>query len=243
MAGSTENGIDFAKAETISPESPSVPVGQSHGSLSEKIAAEIRAGIVTGRFRPGERLTEEDLAAQFDVSRNPVREALRQLSLAGFVNIVPRHGASVRVLDTKSVRELFEVRSALEALMARLAADRITPELIIELEGIVKKGRQAVRSHDFESLPSLNTAFHATIARAAANSRLLALNETVRDPIQWVYASAVRERASASWEEHAEMCAAICNRNPTVAAHLALHHINQAEAAYMENAVPGSVGV
>ncbi|MGH8911663.1 MAG: GntR family transcriptional regulator, partial [Acidimicrobiia bacterium] len=209
---------------------PIVPLGRRHGPLSEKVADEIKEAIVTGRFQPGQRLMEEDLAVEFDVSRNPVREALRRLAAAGFVKIVPRHGASVAVLDTQSVRELFEVRSALEALMARLAAQRISSTLLAELEEVVEKGQRAVANREFDALPALNTAFHNVVARSAGNARLLALNETVRDTIQWVYASVVRARAVGSWDEHTEMFRAITRRDASAAAHLALDHITQAEA-------------
>ncbi len=210
-----------------------VPLGRAHLPLSEQIADEIRAAILAGRFRPGERLMEEVLATEFGVSRNPVREALRQLSVAGFVEVVPRHGASVATLGVQSVRELFEVRSALEAVMARLAAERITPDLTAALAELVVEGQRAANDQELDKLPGLNTAFHNAVAQAAGNSRLVALNETVRDTIQWVYARALRERALDSWKEHTELFEAIKSRDATLAAHLALDHINRAEAAYL----------
>ncbi len=176
---------------------------------------------------------EEVLATEFGVSRNPVREALRQLSTAGFVDVVPRHGASVATLGVESVRELFEVRSALEAVMARLAAERITPELTDALAELVTRGQRAVANQEFEALPILNSTFHNLVARAAGNARLVALSETVRDTIQWVYARVVRARAADSWSEHTKMFEAIRDRDSTLAAHLALDHINRAEAAYL----------
>ncbi|MGH8959122.1 MAG: GntR family transcriptional regulator [Acidimicrobiia bacterium] len=210
-----------------------VPLGRAHLPLSEQIADEIRAAILSGRFRPGERLMEEVLATEFGVSRNPVREALRQLSAAGFVEVVPRHGASVATLGVQSVRELFEVRSALEAVMARLAAERITPDLTAALAELVAQGQRAANNQQLDDLPDLNTAFHNAVARAAGNSRLVVLNETVRDTIQWVYARALRERAIDSWKEHTALFEAIKSRDATLAAHLALDHINRAEAAYL----------
>ncbi|HJU50729.1 MAG TPA: GntR family transcriptional regulator [Acidimicrobiia bacterium] len=209
------------------------PLGRAHLPLSEQIADEIRAAILAGRYKPGERLMEEVLANEFGVSRNPVREALRQLSVAGFVDVVPRHGASVATLGVQSVRELFEVRSALEAVMARLASERITTAQLEILADLVAKGQRAVANEELDALPGLNTAFHNAIARAAGNSRLVALNETVRDTIQWVYARALRLRAIDSWKEHSELFEAIRARDATLAAHLALDHITRAETAYL----------
>lgn len=209
------------------------PLGRVHGPLSAKIAEEIKQAILAGRFRPGDRLIEEDLAAELDVSRNPVREALRILVTAGFVELVPRRGASVALLDLTSVRELFEVRAALEALTARLAAERITPDLLRALEEITIRGKRAVADGMLDDLPVLNAEFHGAVAKAAGNSRLAGLIEMVRDTIQWVYARNIRERAVASWSEHSELFEAIARRDAGAAAHLALHHITQAETAYM----------
>ena len=210
-----------------------VPLGRAHLPLSEQIAGEIRAAILAGRYKPGDRLMEEVLATEFGVSRNPVREALRQLSVAGFVEVVPRHGASVATLGVQSVRELFEVRSALEAVMARLASERITADQVEVLAELLAKGQRAVADQQLDALPRLNTAFHNAIAQAAGNSRLVALNETVRDTIQWVYARALRKRAVDSWKEHSQLFEAIRARDATLAAHLALDHITRAETAYL----------
>jgi DNA-binding GntR family transcriptional regulator len=149
------------------------------------------------------------------------------------VEVVPRHGASVATLGVQSVRELFEVRAALEAVMARLASERITPHQIETLAELVAEGQRAVADEELDALPRLNTAFHNAIAQAAGNSRLVALNETVRDTIQWVYTRALRQRALDSWKEHGELFEAIRARDATLAAHLALDHITRAETAYL----------
>ncbi|MGQ0848571.1 MAG: GntR family transcriptional regulator [Actinomycetota bacterium] len=224
---------DNPSAMRSSDDSPA-PLGRLHGPLSQKIAAEIKSAILTGRFRPGDRLIEEDLAAELDVSRNPVREALRSLSSAGFVEIVPRRGASVAVLDTRSVTELFEVRAALEALAARLAAQRIAPEQLLDMEAVVERGTATASAGRFEELPPLNSEFHAAVAKATGNARLQSLIETVRDTIQWVYSRNIRERAIDSWFEHRGLLDAIRHGDPEIAAHLALEHIARAEGAYLK---------
>lgn len=209
-------------------------IGPSHSPLSEAIAGEIKRAILSGRLRPGDRLVEEDLAEQLGVSRNPVREGLRLLGASGFVDILPRRGASVAVLTISQVKELFEVRGTLEALAARLAADRITESQLVELEGIFLRGHAAAASGELDGLPDLNTEFHTALAVAAGNSRLAVMIESIRDTIQWVYSRHLGHRAHDSWSEHRLMLDAVARHDGEAAAHLALSHIAAAEAAFAE---------
>lgn len=93
-------------------------------SLSDQIASEIGARIVTGRYAPGERLLEQQISTEFQVSRNPVREALRILERDGFVDILPRRGAQVASPDGQEVADLFEVVEKLFELIGRNLALR-----------------------------------------------------------------------------------------------------------------------
>lgn len=210
------------------------PIGSAHGPLSDAIAGEVKQAILSGRFQPGDRLIEEDLAEQLGVSRNPVREGLRLLEAAGFVEILPRRGASVAVLTISRVREMFEVRGTLEALAARLAAERITDSQLVELGDIVRRGQAAAASDELDGLPNLNTEFHTALFTAAGNSKLAIMIESIRDTIQWVYARHLGHRAHDSWFEHHRLFEAIRRRDGEAAAHLALSHIAAAEAAYSE---------
>lgn len=88
-------------------------------SLSDQIALEIGARIVTGRYTPGERLLEQQISAEFEVSRNPVREALRILERDGFVDILPRRGALVASPDEQEIAEIFEVIEKMFELTGR----------------------------------------------------------------------------------------------------------------------------
>src|SRR5690606_2315410 len=92
------------------------PIGQIHQPLREAVQDAIRAAIVEGRYPPGERLLEDQLAQELGVSRNPVREALHALSTEGFVVIEPRRGARVATVSRQRAGELFEVREVLEGL-------------------------------------------------------------------------------------------------------------------------------
>src|SRR6056297_4155191 len=98
--------------------------------------ARLMSDIRAGTFRPGDRLTETDLAERLGLSRTPVREAIRQLESDGLVTHVPRVGAAVRRLDYAEITELYEMRAVLEGTAARFAARAAYPSEIDELEAI-----------------------------------------------------------------------------------------------------------
>ncbi|WP_320781998.1 GntR family transcriptional regulator, partial [Streptomyces sp. CRN 30] len=101
--------------------------GAPRGSLCGRAYDTLRRRIVEGELQPGQRLVERDLAAELEVSRIPLREALRLLEADGLVVLVPRRGALVAPFAPADVRHLFDVRESLEALAARLAAGRTGP--------------------------------------------------------------------------------------------------------------------
>ena len=90
-------------------------IGAQHLALRDQVLAELRQRIINGDYLPGERLTEDRLAEDFGVSRNPVREALRVVEAEGFVVIVPRRGAVVAIPESGTIADMFAVRERLEA--------------------------------------------------------------------------------------------------------------------------------
>jgi DNA-binding GntR family transcriptional regulator len=133
------SGLDTVYAWSPSPSAQTL-------SLPEQIAERIGNGIIRGGYEPGARIQEQEVADQFNVSRGPVREALRILERDGLVQINARRGAQVTQLDIDEVNDLFEVRISLIGLAARLAAERRDPEFtarmragIERLAGIAKK--------------------------------------------------------------------------------------------------------
>lgn len=103
-------------------------------SLPEQIAETIGNSIIKGDLQPGQRIQEQNIASQFDVSRGPVREALRILERDGMVRILPRRGAQVTQLSIDEVNDIFTIRASLIGLMARLIAERHDPLLIAKLK-------------------------------------------------------------------------------------------------------------
>ena len=96
--------------------------------LRDVVFKTLRRGILTGELKPGERLMEIHLANRLGVSRTPIREAIRKLELEGLVTMIPRRGAEVANITEKNLKDVLEVRQALESLAIELACERITPE-------------------------------------------------------------------------------------------------------------------
>ena len=97
-------------------------VGRAHQPLRRAVYDEVQRRIVDGRLQQGQRIFEDQLAQELDVSRNPVREALQALQSEGFVELEPRRGARVAVITAERANELFELREALEGMVARFDA-------------------------------------------------------------------------------------------------------------------------
>ncbi len=211
---------------------PLHPVGASHRPLRVAVRDEIRRWIIEGRLPQGERIMEEDLAQELGVSRNPVREALQTLAHEGFVELEPRRGARVMVLTDERAADVFEVREALEGLVAKLAAERRSEAQLAAMRALIVEGRLLLESEDVRDLPRLNSHFHALLTEAANSPTLTELLEGLTHLIQWLYTRRVRERGTWSWDEHTAIAAAIEERNAAKAQALAAHHIRNARQAY-----------
>lgn len=210
-------------------------VGASHLPLRHVVLAELRRRITEGHWNQGERLFEDQIASELDVSRNPVREALQALAGEGFVELEPRRGARVATMSAERAVELFEVREALEGLVARLAAERRSELQLAAMRDVVAAGAAAAESNDLGALPALNTQFHHGLCEAAGNHLLSDTIEHMGHVIEWVYARRIAARASRSWDEHLDIVEAIAARDGEAARRLACAHIAAARDAYLDS--------
>jgi DNA-binding GntR family transcriptional regulator len=144
----------------------------TRSNLREQIKDVLLQRIVEGSYPPGSRIVETRVAQELGVSQGPVREALRDLEQLGCVVHEPYRGCSVRAFSASELLDAFPVRAALEALAARLAAERITDEELDELDEHLGRMRAAARRGDAHDQSQANASFHATIVRAARNSTL-----------------------------------------------------------------------
>jgi DNA-binding GntR family transcriptional regulator len=209
---------------------------ENYKPLREIVFEHLREAIIKGKLRPGERLMEMQLADEMGVSRTPVREAIRKLELEGLVIMIPRRGAYVADLSIKDVAETFEIRSALEALAASLAAERITPEEAEEMERILVRIGAAIEEDDMQQLVALDEEYHNLLYKASRNDRLMQILNNLREQIQRfrVTTLAVPGRVRGALQEHRNIAEAISERNAELAHQLALEHIENAENALMD---------
>lgn len=142
----------------------------------ETVAAQVRRAIMLGRYRPGEHLTEQALAAEAGVSRGPVRDALKQLEREGLVQLAPHRGAVVSMLGLREAYEFYIVRGHLEGLAARLARGRVGDADIAFLAGTVEQMADRLGAEeDLLTAADLDLAFHRRIVACSGNRALVDL--------------------------------------------------------------------
>lgn len=148
--------------------------------LADEAAGRIRQAIFDGRLAPGSQLREVELAAQLEVSRGPVREALHQLEREGLVQIRWHRGANVTMLSADDATELYTLRDALERLAVTRVAERATDAELAALDALVDRMERAGSDHD---LLHLDMAFHDAVYAAAGHRRLREAWQAIRSQI------------------------------------------------------------
>ncbi|MEZ5775275.1 MAG: GntR family transcriptional regulator [Hyphomicrobiaceae bacterium] len=155
------------------PRSSSPAAELDRRNLDEDVAGALRQGILTGDLKPGERLTELDLAARWRVSQGTIRAALRTLQFEGLVEVRPRRGTFVTKLDEADVIEIYSLRDTLESLASRHAAERITDKDRRTLERVLRAMRSAVEAGNRKRMLELDFEFHRTIVEISGHKRLM----------------------------------------------------------------------
>jgi DNA-binding GntR family transcriptional regulator len=195
---------------------------QSAPDLVDRVYRALLDAISEGSLAPGAKLTQEEIAEQLAVSRQPVLQALGLLKKDGLVHDAPGRGVIVAPLDAERIAQVYEVRGALDGLAARLAAERravLDPQL-------VDQGRRAARGRDIKAMIEADIAFHSAIYEASGNP-LIGASATAH----WVHLRRVMgavlqssPQREALWDEHAAIAAAIAAGDAGRAAALIDHH-------------------
>ncbi|HWJ80762.1 MAG TPA: GntR family transcriptional regulator [Nocardioides sp.] len=203
--------------------------------------AAIRAAIVEGRYEPGTRLVEQRIAEEFDLSRTPVREALRTLEAEGLVQIEPHRGATVRRLDADEIVDLYALRARLEGYAAELAAQRHDADDLAAIDagiaafGAAADDRTAAPDVQARALDAANREVHGAVVAAARHRQLgQLLARTVDASLVFrSFRTFPRERTRQSHEFHQLIRAAIAAREPDRAGALMVEHILQGRDALL----------
>lgn len=181
-------------------------------TVNDAATAQIRAWILKGRLKPGERLHQDQLAVALGVSRMPVREAIRQLAAEGLVQLFPHRGAFVSSLDPDEIRELYEVRAALEGLAISHAVGRVTPEVVARLHEILRRLLEAAAAGDDEATIELDRNLHDALIAPAQMPYLRELIEQARrrsEAFRRAHTYIIPGQSASSNKEHAEIIAAV----------------------------------
>ena len=196
--------------------------------LRDVVFQTLRQAILRGELKPGERLLEIKLAEKLGVSRTPIREAIRKLELEGLVLMVPRKGAEVAQITEKNLRDVLEVRKALEELAVDLACNRIMKEDILELKKAAKEFEITLSSGDVTKIATADVQFHDIIYQATGNERLFKLLLKLREQMYRYRVEYLKRKESYPilLEEHDKIVKAIEERNPAEARKMICAHID-----------------
>ena len=202
----------------------------------DKLANAMAEAILSGEFAPGYRLDEQLLAQRYEVSRTPVREALRQLVTTGLIEIRPRRGAIVTRVTPEQLEELFVAMGELEATCARLAAMSMSPTERRRLQALHDRMGTVERQQDAKAFADDNHLLHTMIYAGAHNSVIEELAVALRRRLAPFRRAQfqLEGRPPRSFAEHDEVVSAII-RGDANAAHAAmLHHVTLVEQSYEE---------
>ncbi len=200
----------------------------------------LKDAIITGTLRPLERISENKVAADFGLSRTPVRQALQRLEAEGLIQVVPKRGSFVSRPTVEDILEIYQIRTPLEAVCARVAAERIEESQLALLDRLVRveQARGPGRAAD----RSLRAAaqFHAVIYGCSRNQRMATLlvdlqNQVHRVRVLW---PSTVTRLNDTWSEHAAIVEALRARDGAAAERLMTEHLEKARLSTLHRILP-----
>jgi len=196
--------------------------------LVDRVYCSLLDAISDGSLAPGQRITQEDVAEQLAVSRQPVLQALRLLKKDGFIQDAPGRGVQVAPLDVRWMSKVYEVRGALDALAARLAAERhqrIDPALIA-------RGRKVAQGKNVQAMLDADLAFHQAIYDAADNPLIGSIADQHWRHLRRVMGAVLQtSQRDTVWDEHEAIAQAIAAGQGRRAAELIEQHSTKASHA------------
>ncbi|TVU64022.1 GntR family transcriptional regulator [Paenarthrobacter nitroguajacolicus] len=198
---------------------------QSRNTGAHLVYGELKRRILSLELKPGERIYEPAMATALKVSRTPLREAIRRLVSESLLEQQPTGGVLVPALDEKVISELYDVRAALESLMAREACANATAADLDELNGIVARNAAMVEFAD-EAM-KYGVALHAAIARIAGNSWARRFHEQIASQVERYryFTNNAPERRDEALANHRLLVEAIASKDSEKAAKIAFDHV------------------
>lgn len=205
--------------------------------LRDVVFKTLRQAILKGELAPGERLMEVKLANTLGVSRTPIREAIRMLELEGLVVMVPRRGAEVAKISVKHLKDVLEVRGALEELSAVLACQRMDEKEAEDLKAAVEDFKTVVYGEDLMLIAQKDERIHDVIYHATKNEKLVQMINNLREHMYRFRLEYIKDKNKRSGlvEEHEEILQSILAKDVQRAKDAVKKHINNQELTVLQN--------
>lgn len=205
-------------------------------SLSDAIYTALRADVMQCRLRPGETIDTNALTERFKVSKTPLRDALKRLSVEGLVDILPRSGYRVKPITFRVIHEILDLRAALGPHAAFMAARYVTPGELEELRAILGDYLPAVGQGELQSVARR---FHVAVARASRNARIATLTDTLFEELERVMRLTVdfSPRKDEDSKDHFLLVDALAAGDGETAAAIERSHIAKARAFLLETLI------
>lgn len=208
----------------------------SYQPLREIVCENLRDAIKKGILEPGERLMEVQLADELGISRTPVREAIRKLEQEGYVIMMPRRGTYVADISEGDIKEIFEIRSALESLATGLAARRIEQNELENLQSLLNEIEGYIKENNIEKIVETDVKFHELLYQVSRNNRLVGIISNLKEQLARfrTLSMSYPGRLQATFEEHSEMVEAIADGDVSSARDAAERHMEHAEETLLK---------
>ncbi|HIR87887.1 MAG TPA: GntR family transcriptional regulator [Candidatus Fimimorpha faecalis] len=205
--------------------------------LRDVVFNTLRQGILKGELEPGERLMEVQLANRLGVSRTPIREAIRKLELEGLVVMIPRKGAEVAKISEKNLQDVLELRCALEELAIELACERISEDMLKELDRMFIEFQNGIRNVDLTVIAELDEKFHDVIYEATQNQKLIQMINNLREQMYRYRLEYIKDanKRDAIVEDHRLILEALKNKDVETARKAVRDHIIHQRTTILEN--------
>jgi len=198
-------------------------------TLKEQIVDSIKEAIAIGELKPGEKICETKLAEDLGISRTPLREAIQILESEGFLKVIPRRGAVVSEYSKKDIKDIYEIKAALEGLAARLATKNMSDTAIDKLEEINDQLKSMTLSNEKSvgRFFKIHNQFHDVFLKASDNDRLYQLNCQLMEPFKRFRLSslAIGGRFSQAVKTHEEIIRVFRERNAEKAEELVTRNV------------------
>jgi DNA-binding GntR family transcriptional regulator len=214
-------------------------------NLHEQVANRLRQMLVEGRIAPGAKLNERELCEVREVSRTPLREAIKMLAAEGLVELLPNRGAIAVELTEQDIRQTFELMAGLEGFSGELAAQRITDAELAEIRAMHFEMMAAFTRRDLSNYYRLNALIHGAINAAAKNPVLSATYERINARLQALRfrSNQDEEKWQTAMREHEKMIEALAARDPGAMRAVLVSHLNNKLNVVLEQLHSGNMAM